>query len=318
MKINFKKFKSLSFLAIGKTQESKEAGEGSFKRYVGIGSSYVLDVNPNKEKLDALLGYTTQNEPEYIKDGDKGKEAYITFIVKTDPAVNNGIEIVNKLTFTLRMVPACNKDETKVQVIDGFGNHTWMNYDDAKAGKPVLTANGNPAKIDTKYRIACSGECDLIDFLKKYLCVPDAFSYVNGTWVKGDNAAECAFALEHINDYFKGDFQEIREAIALQPNNKVKLLYGVRTNDEGKQYQTVCTRGDLILSNAANVNALTRLEKNLVNAKQNGAYQNTDYRVCELQEWTVEPTNLENPVTTSEDLPFSATATAENSMPWDD
>ena len=39
---------SYSFLTIGKTQESKEAVE--FKRYVGVGSSYVIAVNPTSLK----------------------------------------------------------------------------------------------------------------------------------------------------------------------------------------------------------------------------------------------------------------------------
>ena len=309
MKINFNK----SFLAVGKTQESKEAGESGFKRYVGVGSTYVKGVQPTKAEIDEFFGYESQAEPEYVKDTDNGKEAHITFLVQTDPETCNGIELKSRAMFTLRATPAYNKDQTKVQVIDSYGNHTWVNAEDAKAGKAILLPNGNPQKIDTKYRMACVGECDLVDFLKKYLCIQDAFNYVNGTWVKKDNADECVFGLENIKDYFKGDFKEIKDAIALQPNNKVKLLYGVRTNDEGKQYQTVCTRGDLILSKGANVNALTKLEKDLASAKQNGAYANTDYRVCELKEWDVKPTNLDNPADTS-DLPFS---TSDDNMPWD-
>lgn len=165
--------------------------------------------------------------------------------------------------------------------------------------------------------MACVGECDLVAFLKKYLCVPDAFNYVNGTWMKKEDADDYKFALENIKDYFKGDFKELKEAIALQPNNKIKLLYGVRTNDEGKQYQAVCTRGELILPNAASANALTKLEKDLVNAKQNGAYQNTDYRVCELQEWDVKPTNLEQPASDTGDMPFDAPSADNGGMPWD-
>lgn len=303
---------SYSFLTIGKTQESKEAGESSFKRYVGVGSTFVKGVQPTKKEIDEFFGYESQTEPEYVKEGDNGKEVHITFLLQTDPEANNGIELKSRAMFTMRLTPAYNRDQTKVQVIDQYGNYTWTNAEDAKAGKAILTANGNPAKIDTKYRMACVGECDLVAFLKKYLCVADAFNYVNSTWVKKENAAECVFGLEHIKDYFKGDFSELKEALALQPNNKVKLLYGVRTNDEGKQYQAVCTRGELVLNNSANANALTRLEKDLANAKQNGAYQNIDYRVQELREYAVEPTNLEKPA--EEDLPF---ASSSSEMPWD-
>lgn len=304
MKIDFKRAKS--FLAIGKTQESTEGGEG-FKRYVGVGSSYVLAVNPKKDKLDELMGFEGQNEPEYVKEGENGKEAHIHFIVRTDPGANNGIEITNRLMFTMRLAPAYNRDETKVQVIDNYGNHTWMNAEDAKAGKPAMLPDGNPNKIDTKYRMACIGECDLVDFLKAYLCVPDAFNYVNGVWTKKENAEDGKFFLEHIKDYFTGNFSELQDAIAMQPNNKVKLLYGVRTN-EGKQYQAIAARGELILPNAAGMKGITRLERNLANAKQNGAYATTDFRVQELQEYTVEPTNLDKP---AEDSGSSS------DMPWD-
>jgi len=310
-KFNYSKF-SKSFLAIGKTQESKEAGETSFKRYVGIGSTFVKGVQPTKKEIDEFFGFESQSEPEYVKDGENGKEVHITFLLQTDPETCNGIELKSRAMFTLRATPAYNRDQTKVQVIDGYGNYTWVDTEDAKAGK-AITHNGNPAKIDTKYRMACVGECDLVAFLKKYLCVQDAFNYVNGTWVKKEDADDYKFALENIKDYFKGDFKELKEAIALQPNNKVKLLYGVRTTDEGKQYQAVCTRGELVLPNNANVNALNRMEKDLVNAKQNGAYQNIDYRVQELQEYTVEPTNLEKPAEDN-NLPFEASSSA---MPWD-
>ena len=297
---------TFSFLAIGKTQESTEASSG-FKRYVGVGSSYVLAVNPNKKELDELMGYESQNEPEYVVDTDNGKEARITFIVKTDPETNNGIEITNRLTFTLRNTPAYNKDKTKVQVIDDFGNHMWANVADAKEGKPILRSNGNPAKIDTKYRMAGDGECDLVDFLKAYLGIEDVFTYSNDTWTKKENTSDYMFKLEHIKDYFSGNVSELKEALALRPHNKVKLLYGVRTTDEGKQYQVVASKGDFILKNNANVKALARLEKTLTDAKLAGAFATTDFKVQELQEYTVEATNLEKPVVNS----------AADEMPWD-
>jgi hypothetical protein len=216
--------------------------------------------------------------------------------------------------FTLRQSPAYNRDQTKVQVIDQYGNTTWANTNDAKEGKKLLSASGTPLKIDDKYRMACVGEADLVGFLKKYLGVEEVFNYVNGAWVKKENANDYRFALEHIKDYFSGNFKELKEAIALQPNNKLKLLYGVRTTDEGKQYQAVCTRNELVMRNSANTNALSKVEKDLANAKANGAYANIDYRVQELQEYSVAPTNLETPVDDS-NLPFDGPSSSE--MPWD-
>lgn len=295
-----------SFLTIGKTQESTEGQ--SFKRYVGIGSSFVIAINPTKKELEDIYGREVANDPEYVVDTDNGKEARITFIVKTDPKVCDGIESINRIMFTLRNAPAYNRDQTKVQVIDKFGNSTWASVEDAKAGKKLLSANGQELMIDASYRMACVGEADLVEFLKVYLGVGNAFNYVNGSWVEKDNTNDYVFGLEHVKDYFKGDFSEIKEAIALQPNNKIKLLYGVRTTDDGKQYQAIAARHGFFLPNYASSKAFTRVEKELNRLKDAGSYANYDFRVQELAEYTVEPTNLSTaPISESD----------SSAMPWD-
>lgn len=304
---------SYSFLTIGKTQESRETSE-SFKKYVGIASSYVVAVNPTKKELEALYGREMANEPEYVVDGDNGKEARVTFIVKTNPETSNGVEMLNRVTFTLRNTPAYNRDETKVQVIDKYGNVTWAKVEDAKAGKKLFSESGNALRIDDSYRMAAHGEPELVNFLKIYLGIGSAFDYINGSWVKKDTADDCVFGLEKVKDYFKGDFSEIKEAIALQPNNRVKLLYGVRTTDDNKQYQAVATRLNMVLYNAAGSRAYEALEKELERAKQNGAFPNTVFSnsgntVKDLEEYNLVPTDLSSPAQ-SED-------TTSDAMPWD-
>lgn len=305
MKIN----NTYSFLAIGKTQESTEAQE--FKKYVGLGSSFVIAVNPSKKELEGIFGHEMTNDPEYVVDTEQGKEARITFIVKTDPETNNGIEMINRAMFTLRNAPAYNRTGDKVQVIDKYGNFTWANADDAKAGKKLLSKDGNPLKIDDSYRMACAGETALIDFLKHYLGVGDVFNYVNGAWVKKDNDNDYIFGLEHIKDYFTGDVSEVKEAIALQPNNKIKLLYGVRTTDEGKQYQAIATRENLMLYNNAGSKAIARLETELARIKEAGSYPTTEFKVQELTEYTVEATNL------NDNQASSPASSGTGDMPWD-
>lgn len=303
---------SYSFLSIGKTQESTETQE--FKKYIGVGSSYVVAVNPTKKEFETIIGHEIQNEPEYLVDTDQGKEARVTFIVKTDPETCNGIEMVNRAIFTLRATPAYNRDQTKVQVIDKYGNFTWVDVEVAKAGRKILDRNGNPMRMDDSYRMACVGEAALVDFLKHYLCVGNAFNYINGVWVKKDDVDDYVFSLDHIKDYFTGDFSEVKEAIALQPNNKIKLLYGVRTTDEGRQYQAVCTRENLMLSNNAGSNAFLRLEKELANIKNNGGYASTEYKVQELTEFNVEATDLSTPAAPAGN---PGTESGMGDMPWD-
>lgn len=304
-----------SFLAIGKTQESSE-GQG-FKRYIGLASCHVLALNPNKETADELLGYESKDAPEYVKEDADGKMAIVTFIVRTDPDTNNGIQITNKAQFVLRPKPAYNKDETKVQVIDQYGNFTWADVETAKNGGKIEHAQ----KLDAKYRMACAGECALVDFLKKYLNVMDAYDYKNGAWVKKDeeNAKNGIFGLEHIKDYFKGDFSEIQEALSLQPNNKIKLLWGIQ-NKDGKQYQTVCTRENLMLNNAAGTKGITKLATDLAKAKESSSgssnFANTDFRVQELQEFDVQPTNLEQPQSDAQEAQEAENSEANGPMPW--
>lgn len=293
------------FLTVGKTTESKEAVE--FKRYIGVGSSKVLAVNPDKQALDELMGFESQSDPVYTGTDDNGEFARIDFIVRTDAESCNGIEITNKLTFFLRNTPAYNRDKTKVQIIDDYGNSTWTTVEDAKAGNKPLSSNGNPLKIADKYRIAFQGEPELVDFLKIYLCVGDAFNYTNGAWVLKPDAADNVFGLEHIKDYFKGNFSELAEALKLQPNNKVKLLYGVRTSDDGKQYQTIAARRNMILRNTAGPKAFERLEEEIRNAKNAGSFATTEFKVQELAEYSVEPT----------DLSEANTQDSSNILPWD-
>lgn len=306
-----KTINAVSFLAIGKTQDSSETSSG-FKRYIGYGASSIKMFNPTKEKLDEFMGYESSFEPEYLKEDNGEKQVNLHFIVETDPNLCNGIDIKNKAMFTLKAKPALGSSGETVQVLDDFGNYTRMNYEDAKAHKPLP---GNYKIDQTGYRIACEGEVDLTVFLKKYLCVPSSLDYKNGVWtVKPDAKEKAMFRLENIKDYFKGDFSEIKEALALQPNNKVMLLYGVKTKEDGKQQQSVCTNADLILKNTATADDFNKAAKDLANAKEHNKYSNIDYRVQELTEYDVQPTNLEQPASGNKG---SEDTSSSSEMPWD-
>lgn len=291
---------SYCFLTVGKTRQSSEAFEN--KKYIGVGSSYVLAVNPTKKELESLYGHEVANEPEYVVANSEVPTIRIDFIVKTDPEQCNGIDTINKATFFLSDEQSYNSDKTKVQVIDDYGNSTWAYIEDAKMGKKIQH-NGKDAKIAPKYRPAYRGEVDLIDFLKAYLGVEDVFNYVNGSWVMKDgNLDDYRFSLEHIKDYFKGNVSELKEALTLQPNNKVKFLYGVRTSDRG-QFQTIATRSGFVLRNNAGNNGFSRLEKQVASLNSSS----TEYEVCPLREYTMKADNSE----------ALATASDNNEMPWD-
>ena len=135
--------------------------------------------------------------------------------------------------------------------------------------------------------------------------------YVNNTWVMVDNPEDCEARLDSIAEYFKGNFKELRDAIALQPDNKVKVLFGVRTTDDNKQYQAVYNQ--MFLKN--NITDYSKLDADLQERKAAGAYPTTEFTVGDLKEYDVESTDLSNSGA-SGDVPFPPASDA-GGTPWD-
>ena len=305
--------KSYIMMAFGKAQESKEAAE--IKRFTGVGSVFVVGVNPNKSELEKLYERELDKDPEYVTEKDGVVSARIDFIVKTDTAAkcNNDIELLTKVSMFIRKEYRFNKDKTKVQVIDKYGRTAWVTKEQAKNHEIPVYSNGKPANIDKDYRPAYVGEEDITNFLKLFLGIPNVEKWVKNEEtgrreVVGlvDNPEDCECRLENIEDYFKGKFNEIKDAINLMPNNKIKVLFGVRTTDEGKQYQDVYTRK--FLSNAVSV--YDKLAEDVQSNKDNGAYPNTEFVIADLQEYTVQATNFNNTNNDNGDMPFDGEAPA--------
>lgn len=305
--------KNFSFMAFGKAQESKEAAE--IKRYTGVGSIFVVGVNPSKSELEKLYDRELDKDPEYITEKDGVVSARIEFIIKTDSAAkcNNGIELTTKLPVFISKEYRFNKDKTKVQVIDKYGRTAWVTKEQAKNHEIPVYGNGKPANIDKDYRPAYVGEEIVTNFLKLFLGIPNVEKWAKNEEtgrreVVGlvDNPQDCECRLEHIEDYFKGKFNEMRDAVNLMPNNKIKVLFGVRTTDDGKQYQDVYTRK--FLSNTVSV--YDKLAEDVQTNKDNGAYPNTEFVIADLQEYTVQATNFNNTNNDNGDMPFDGEAPA--------
>lgn len=300
------------FMAFSKGKESSEGN--AVKRYIGVGNVFVLAVNPNKEQLEKLYNTQLENAPEYLSEVEVGEDKHkvqnvrLDFIVKTDAEKCNGIEFTTKVAFFIRKEYRYNRDQTKVQVIDKYGRTAWVTVEQAKAHEIPVYKNG-PANIDKDYRPAYHGEEELTNFIKAYLNIPNVMKYVNNTWVMVDNPEDCEARLESIAEYFKGNFKELRDVIALQPNNKVKVLFGVRTTDDNKQYQVVYNQ--MFLRNITT--DYSKLDVDLQERKAAGAYPTTEFTVGDLKEYNVEATNFSDPASGT-DMPF---APADSVTPWD-
>ena len=283
-------------MAFGQGQVSSEGG--SVKRYIGVASVFVLGVNPLKEELEKFYGRTLDNAPEYLGEAEVGNtkvpQARLDFIVKADPEKyldehNQPLNFVSKVSLFIRKAYRYNKDNTKVQVIDKYGRTAWVTVEQAKAHEVPMYSNG-PANIDKNYRPAYIGEEELIKFLIAYLNIPSCQRYVDGKWVMNDadKLSDSEASLEHIEDYFKGDFSELKTIIGYQPNNKVKVLFGVRNTDDNKQYQTAYTR--MFLKNG--VSDYSKLDKDVKETQNSGALSTSEFDCTELHEYVVESTNF--------------------------
>jgi hypothetical protein len=293
-------------MAIAKGKESTEGAD--FKRYIGVAPCFIKSVNPTKAELEKIYGSTLEKEPEYKGEveanGEKFQNVRITFITQPDAEkVGFNVEPIS-VTFFVQKRFRTNKDNTKVQVIDKYGRTAWVTMEQAKNHEIPVYSNG-PANLDKDYRPAYVGEEVLTNFLIAYLNIPSVMKYnqTEKKWYLVDNPQDSECRLDYIEEYFKGNFSELKEAVALQPNNKVKVLFGVRTADDGRQYQTAFT--ELFLRNS--VSDYSKLDAAVQERKNNGAYSTTEFKAVPFKEYTVESTSFED---TKSDLPFSPTSTS--------
>lgn len=294
-------------MAFSKGQVSTDATE--IKRYVGIGVCKVIGFNPNKKEMGVLFGHEPNEEPVYhgMQDvnGQNVAFARLSFVVRTIPELSGGIETTQMLTFFVRNQYMKGSQSGKYKVIDEYGRTAWGDETTVKAKGQIMYRNG-PANITTNYRPIYTGEEELTNFLKAFINIPSPANYQNSTWIMkpAQELQDCMCRLDNIKDYFNGNFKEIEDIIALQPDNKVKVLFGVRSNDNGQEYQDLYNR--VILRSSSS--KISSIQKDVEERQANGGLQNRHYEFTPLHEYKVEATQVQE---SKENDPFAS----ENS-PW--
>jgi hypothetical protein len=198
-----------------------------------------------------------------------------------------------------------NRDRSKVEVINKYGESTYLPIACVEGTEPIPD---NMKWYDTSgMRPTYIGEADLTAFIKAFLNIPSK-SYRKGNEVVFiKNLADAEAKLDKIESYFRGDVSELKSVIGLQPNNRVKVMFGVRTTDDNNQYQAVYTKK--FLKNM--VNDYSKLDEDLQARKNAGAYPSVEFLAEPIKEYTVESTDFSSPAND----PLGAKSAPANA-PW--
>lgn len=304
-------------MAISKGNASKEAQE--FKRFIGVCPVSIKAVNPNKAEHEKLFNTTLEEAPVYVQDkedndGNSYKNVRISLVLQPD---------VEKIGFDMPLVTMPlfitnqkqhGANSGKYQVVDKYGRFAWATEAEISAKEIPTYSNGKKADISNDYRIAYVGEEDLTNFIRVFLCIPSITKWDNNekcmvpnTDVKPEEC-ECRLDIETFEKFFKGDFSEIKDILGFQPTNKVKVCLGVRTDANGKLFQSVYTKK--FISNAAtNYSSLDKaLQADIAYATTHNKALSTEYSAKAVHEYSVTPTTFtaseSSEVTPSSDMPF--------------
>lgn len=288
-------------MAFSKGSVSTEGA--TFRRYKGIAPVFIRGINPSRQELSKFYGHEIEEEPVYISTyddpstGNKLRQIRIDFLLEVDPKFKDKVVLKNedgspislktRLSFTLIDTPRIGSQSLKHQVIDEYGRTAWVTPEQLAAHEIPQYSNG-PASITSSYREAYSGEEAITSFLIAFLNIPSPTAFGSSA-LKPEAELEKSLArFDHISDWFTGDISEIRQAVASQPENKVKVMFGIRLADNGNTYQSVYNRFFL----RSSASSYSRFEREIQDLKNGGRESNTDYDALPLHESTLAPTDF--------------------------
>lgn len=319
-----------TFMAVATGRVSKEV---EVKRYMGVGAVGVVALNPTRKELNDIYGNQSDitDEIQYIgettvKDAHgndkKVPQIRLSFITKTDKeiACNNGIEAILPVNIFLSQgYSYSNKNNViKVQVIDKYGRTGWVTEEELSKGAiPEYTIRSGAragqtmkANLAPGYRPCFIGEEELVKFIIALLDIPrpdvwdnDAKAFVPRP---ANELPDCECMLENIKQYFSGNLKELRDVLNFQPNNRLKICFGVRTTQKGAQYQCAYTRFPMPLGTMR----FTQLERELDNDAKAGRHPSEEYSTTFLEEVKLGATDYSKPKEEPKDAdPFAAANT---------
>lgn len=282
---------NISFMAWG-TGKDTDAAPVSINHYVGVGSFKVMAVNPTKEELSAIYGREVSDASvNYTTVEDDGsKKTRVDFILQSTPGLCKDEKFITKVSYFISSKKRVSRDESKISVINTYGQSTFIPVEDFQNNR---VPENQSWYIKDGMRAALVGEAELTAFMKEYLSIPAvSFRDRDTGETKFIPNKEDACAQFDIAKIAEGDVSEIKQLLKLKPNNEIKMLLGVRTTPEGREYQDVFKEYPIRLF----ANRIDKLRLEVENSKANGKYANTnfgDYPYM-FSKYTVSPTNMED------------------------
>jgi hypothetical protein len=215
--------------------KGKEAGDSTgFKKvlYTGVTNFKILTVCPTASEINAVFNIETAKDKDYksktkINEKDTN-QIRLDFLINSNPKKEEGKENIIT-TCSIYLANGFKLSQTgKYKCVNAFGQFAWLTKEDIKAKTSPYAWFHTMAM-----RRAYEGEEQLTKLIKSHCNVPS---------LKGDFSniaeADAAFDEDAIKRMLSGNMVDLKEAID-SVDNKVAFMLGVRTTDEGKQYQTV-------------------------------------------------------------------------------
>ena len=302
-----------------------------FERYYGVAPCKIVAVNPTAEEIKEITG-RDMRIPDYVSEGTTfdGKpvaQARIMFLVKTSKE-HCGIERFEPVTFLISKNYYTNGEKTKIRVIDQYRRTAWLTNEEYKA-RAIPQYKTGPADIDAgSYRPMFRGEENFINFLAMFYGIQDV-SYFNndtGKFETNPNLDKCKlqFTVNDFEAFFKGDVTTIRNFVKSRSENMVKIMFGIKTIEDGRRFTDVFL--DCFLRYSAYPNRKTgtyyKFERAVNEAKVNNKYINTEfycgpYKKYEIEASTITPTAVSMPVTEQSPLERILNEDPEDKLPWE-
>lgn len=293
------------------------------KKYIGVASVSILAVNPSNAVL-RKYGWEisdTADEPKYsylkqLEDGSYEKYARIRFLLRI-----NDLEEKPVVPYDIWIRPdfIIGKNSGKCLVIDSFGRTAWATKEDVQ-NRAIPQYSSGPAAISNDYKGCHPGQKELVALLFKYLNITPLQFYdkKSSNWVESKNPGR--LTIDKWQALCDGNAEEIAEYLALQPDNRVKVIFGVRTDSNNKTYQTVLDDCDGTTKMSFIGNAVTP-DKNtgeyvLARKRIDAYFAENDNPDCTfsakpVREWTITPTDVTESVNDSMN---TATAVPDESL----